>query len=159
MDKVKLMVIINLALTALIGVALVGAIILTSGNKTTEVEQPITPEIKFDEMTAITFEESLHNIIYSLDLSKAYNIRFKLTVSLETEHKDFDRVKGIIENADQRKILISEINDLVRTKSYEEIARTDSKTVLEQEILELLKEKIGTQSILRVSIWEYYHDK
>lgn len=160
MDKVKLMVIINLALTAIIGVVLVVGLLLSKGGSgAKDVEKPMTPEIDFEQMTSITFEESLHNIIYSLDGAKNYNIRFKLTVSLETEAKDFEKVKKIIEDSNQRKILIAEMNDLVRKKSYEEIARTDSKTVMEQEILELLSEKIGTKAILKVSIWEYYHDK
>lgn len=160
MDRVKSMVTINLALTALIGIALIITLIFTSGKSNSGTSQEtISAEIDFARIEVISFSTPLHNVVYSLDGEKSYNLRFEIALSFDKKSGDFKNIQTTLGDANKKKVLISDINDLVREKSFEEIARTDSKNVLETEILELLRKKLGTTSLLKVSIPSYYHDK
>lgn len=163
MDKVKGMITVNLVLTVLMIIALfiVGMVALNGRGTSSQIAVDGTQTINFDDIKVFAIDDALTNDIYSVDEDIKHTLRVKVTIGVNEKHKDYKDIAAVLgnpESTDQVKLIVSEINNIIRSKSYEEISRTDSKVILEEEVLKMLQLKFGSDAIVRADFWEYFHD-
>lgn len=162
MDKVKGMITINIVLTVImvIGLLFIGFLTLKgSGNNAGEVFDSGTVSLTEQEITPVKLPSAILANVYELDNSKKqHTLRMDVMMILSSKHDDFKDISAFLGDETKTKMLSSDIQDLVRKKSYEEIKRPDSKQVIESEILELLRNKFNSDAIVDVDLPEYFHD-
>lgn len=161
MDKVKSMITVNIILTVVmaIGLVVVGLLTLSNG-KQAAVEPFDSGQVALteQEITPIKLPNAILANVYSLENGKQHTLRMDVIVVLNTEHDDFKVISEFLADELKTKMISSDIHDLVRDKSYEEIKRPDSKQVFESEILELLRNTFNSDAIVEVDLPEYFHD-
>lgn len=162
MDKVKGMITINIVLTVIIAIALViFAFITLGGDSSKSAEEEYDSgqiSLTEQEIDPVKLPQSIISNVYSLENGKQHTLRMDVTVVLDSKHDDYESVKEFLLDTNKIDLIVSDIHDIVRAKSYEEIKRADSKQILEEEILELLKKEFNSDCFVEVDLPGYFHD-
>jgi len=162
MEKNKMLIIINIAFTTILLIVFIFMMInmnktiktltQTDGSETALEESGIVqPEdIEIYEMQ----EDQLLKIYSKNDANDSHALSIKIAFGLNIKDKDYKKIK---EDLDKNSVRYSSaIVDYLVVKSYEEIERSDSKILLQEEVLQLLREKYNTNALVEVYFKRFY---
>ncbi len=155
MDKNRIMMIIIIALLVVLLGSIVGVLVLVRGyvsSTTPEVEA--REEIKDVSYTQLQFFE-----ISTISTNLATGVdkiprtaKVKIAYSVITDEEESEEMIALL--TDKQLVIQSLALDTIRSKTYEEMMRSDSQQMLEDEILKKLQSEFQTNLIHSVLVFD-----
>ncbi len=156
MDKNKIMMIIIIVLLVVLLGAIVGVFIMFRGvvNTSNAQNEDVVielPDVKFSDQTLVSIPSISTNLATGEDgiphtakVELAYSV-----VNNQEESADLIMLLG------EKQLVVQSIAlETIRSKTYEEMMRTDSQQMLEEEILKKLQDTFETNLIYNIIVYE-----
>ncbi len=156
MDKNKIMMIIIIALLVVLLGSIVGVFFLVRGyvNDNPNPEQEIANEIadvNYTQLQIVSIPTISTNLATSSD-GVPRTAKVELAYSIITDQEESAALATLL--ADKEAVVRSTALGVIRGKTYEEIMRSDSQQMLEEEILVKLQEVFETNLIYSVIVYD-----
>ena len=126
----------------------------SSSNSGGNSYEALNEKVALKDIKIIAIEDSITTNLVSEDDKKQHVIRATVSIGINSESK---QAKNITKQIEEQKIAIRDIIiEVLKTKTYEEMVRSDANQVLKQEVLEELQERFQTNVICDIYLGEFF---
>lgn len=156
MDKNKIMMIIIIALLVVLLGSIIGVFFMFRSYVNTNAvpEEEIVaelPEVKYQDLTLVSIPSISTNLATGED-GLTHTAKVELAYSVVTTEEESADMIALL--AEKEKVIQSIVLETIRSKTYEEMMRTDTQQQLEDEILKKLQDAFETNLIYSVFIYD-----
>ncbi len=156
MDKNKIMMIIIIALLVVLLGSIIGVFFMfrsyvnVTGTPDTENLTELN-EVKYKDLTVVTIPSISTNLATGSD-NVPHTAKIELAYTVVTTEDESAELITLL--AEKEKVIQSIVLETIKSKTYEEVMRTDAQKVLEDEILKKLQDTFETNLIYSVVIYQ-----